>query len=35
MQQSACFTGHRSISGDISSLRQKLYKAVERDIVRY
>lgn len=35
MQQSACFTGHRSISGNIVSLRQRLYKAIEKDIINH
>ena len=35
MQQSACFTGHRSISGNILSLRRRLYKAIEKDIIHH
>ena len=34
MQQSACFTGHRTISGNILSLRRRLYKAIEKDIIQ-
>lgn len=35
MQQPACFTGHRSISGNILSLKRRLYKAIERDIAHH
>lgn len=33
MKKSACFTGHRSISADITELSKKLYALLERMIV--
>lgn len=31
--QSACFTGHRKISGDIANLTERLYDTIEQGII--
>ncbi len=32
MQRSACFTGHRSISGNMTDVYKRLYQSIENDI---
>lgn len=32
MKKSACFTGHRELSGDINDLKNRLYNIIERGI---
>jgi uncharacterized phage-like protein YoqJ len=33
MMKSACFTGHRKLSGDISELSERLYRFIEKGII--
>lgn len=35
MMKSACFTGHRNLSGDIAELSQNLYKLMEQRILYF